>query len=60
MTIDEFLHLSYRQLQAKTNIDKSNWSKYFNEHISPSWKTLKKAANSLNMQPYELEVSQED
>ncbi len=54
MTVEEFLGLSYKQLQAKTNIDKSNWSKYFNEHISPSWKTIARAAKSLEMKPHEL------
>lgn len=54
MNIDEFLNLSYRELQAITNIDKGNWSKYFNERLSPSWNTLCKASKKLGMEPYEL------
>ena len=54
MSIEDFLNLSYRKLEAITKIDKSNWSKYFNDHISPNWKTIARAAKALDMEPHTL------
>ena len=54
MSIEEFLNLSYRNLEAITNIDKSNWSKYFNDRLSPNWNTIARAAKALKMEPHSL------
>ncbi len=57
MDIEKFANLSYRQLEKITNIDKSNWSKYFNNKLSPRWKTINDAAKSLDMKPSDLMIA---
>lgn len=54
MTIEQFINLSYRQLEKLTKVDKSNWSKYFNKKLSPSWKSINEVSKSLNMSPSDL------
>lgn len=57
MNIEQFTNLSYSQLERMTNINKSNWSKYFNDKLSPRWNTVKSAASKLEMQPSDLMIA---
>jgi transcriptional regulator with XRE-family HTH domain len=53
MNIDDFLKLSYRQLEKITDIDKSNWSKYFNGKLSPNWRTVVNISERIQTSPLE-------
>ena len=54
MNIEQFLNLSYTELQEITRIDRSNWSKYFNAKHSPGWKTINRIADSTGMTPSDV------
>ena len=51
MNEEEFLSLSYKQLEEKTSINRGTWSKYFSHESpeDPSWKSLEKICDSLSM-----------
>lgn len=51
MQEEEFLKLTYKELEQKTSIRKGTWSKYFscNAPETPNWKTLEKISIALNM-----------
>ena len=51
MKEDEFLRLTYKQLEEKTSINRGTWSKYFSceSPEDPSWKSIEKICSSLSM-----------
>ena len=51
MNEEEFLSLSYKQLEDKTGINRGTWSKYFSHESTkdPSWKSIEKICKSLSM-----------
>lgn len=54
MNIEQFINLSYGDLQKLTQIDRSNWSKYFNGKHSPGWKTINRIASKTGMTPSDV------
>lgn len=53
MTLEDFLEEPLNNISTITNIDKSNWSKFFSGKMI-SEKTLNKASKSLKMTPDQL------
>ena len=49
MQIDDFLVLTYDELEALTGIHRTAWSRYFNRRCTISEPNLIKISNSLNM-----------
>lgn len=53
MSVNEFKKIGLNELAAKTGLDKTRWSKYFNGQLMTE-AVLNEAAQALEMQPHVL------
>lgn len=56
MKEEEFLKLTYTELEKKTGTRRGTWSKYFSTDSpeTTSWQSLERIANSLAMSPEQV------